>query len=106
MSKDNGGPASDRELLEMAAKAAVINKWDDGYPDWKDSGRLVTILIDGKETTGVLCYDDWVSDGDGDEFPLWLVRVPGAPYECFAAADKWRFEVIVVAQAAAIGSAM
>jgi len=28
MSKDNGGPASDRELLEMAAKAAGVElKW-------------------------------------------------------------------------------
>lgn len=30
MNKDNGGPASDRELLEMAAKAAGIarSQWD------------------------------------------------------------------------------
>ena len=30
MSKDNGGPASDRELLEMAAKAAGVDgQWSD-----------------------------------------------------------------------------
>lgn len=50
MSKDNGGPASDRELLEMAAKAADIklHRWmgdlQNRYlldPDF-DSGLAVT----------------------------------------------------------------
>lgn len=67
--------------------------WSDSWPAWGDEGKRVTILLEGKEVTGVLCYEDFCSDDDGDEWPSWLVRTPGAPDEWLTSADKWRFEV-------------
>lgn len=112
--KDNGGPASDRELLEMAAKAAHEN------------GRAVKRYV-GVDVVEVLERADgslwmpYLDDGDalrlavivgidvdqyGDRAETWKAGLDGfivEPYSCDPCAATRR---AIVRAAAAIGSAV
>ena len=74
MSKDNGGPARDRELLEMAAKAAGITSV--GY------GR--NGIATGRNGPCLIGYWNPLTD-DGDALRL-AVKL-GISIECIAAHD-------------------
>lgn len=60
MSKDNGGPASDRELLEMAAKAAGI------VGVWHDRGQCIHVT----DCAGMSDFWWRPLDDDGDALRL------------------------------------
>lgn len=50
-------------------------EWRTDSPDWKDDGKLLNLLAEsGSTITGKLCYDDFASDGEGEEYPIWNVR--------------------------------
>ena len=50
----------------------------DPYPGFRDTGETVELLDEAGAVVavGVLLYDDWDNDGEGDEWPVWLVRLP------------------------------
>lgn len=57
-----------------------MNSWvdaDDFSPDWPDHGRFVQTYIDGKIEIGILDYEDFYSDGEGGEWPVWQVVIGG-----------------------------
>lgn len=118
MGKDNGGPASDRELLEMAAKAAgIVGVWHDrgqcihvtdcaGMSDiwWRpldDDGDALRLAVKLK-------IDFYVGEDDGEAiYAGYFTR--GSTSQRFAiernCSDSATRRAIVRA-AAAIGSAM
>ena len=125
MSKDNGGPASDRELLEMAAKAAgIVGVWHDrgqcihvtdcaGMSDiwWRpltDDGDALRLAVNLGLCVQPVCSDDYdqayaaayLFDDCGREAisVREAYEVGAPPYEATRRA--------IVRAAAAIGSAM
>jgi hypothetical protein len=66
--------------------------WSDGWPDWADAGKRVTLLdADGSQLTGELEVGDFVPLDDGDEVPIFSVRTSDGVEHSFAGAEKWRF---------------
>ena len=78
MSKDNGGPASDRELLEMAAKAA-------GHTHLRYCKTHMAMVPEpeGEEALPFSVWNPLTDDGDA----LRLAVKLGISIECIAAHD-------------------
>ena len=66
-------------------------QWEDGWPDWCDDGRQVEITQDGFATQGTLTFDEWASDGEGNECPIWELKLSTGAVVSFCMHDKWRF---------------
>ena len=117
MSKDNGGPASDRELLEMAAKAA----WHTHLRYCKTHMAMVP-EPEGEEALPFSVWNPLTDDGDALRLAAKLMLNVLASTACIVAEDEngvecfeymygpedytsgWRRAI--VRAAAAIGSAM
>ena len=118
MSKDNGGPASDSELLEMAAKAAglpYVKPTDDYYGS-------MGLEAGSENTMRCVTWDPLTDDGDALRLAAKLMLNVLASAACIVAEDEngvecfeymygpedytsgWRRAI--VRAAAAIGSAM
>ena len=102
MSKDNGGPASDRELLEMAAKAAGIEcvtptmiDHDQWNPLTDDGDALRLAVIVGIDV-----------DHYFDRVETWKAGLHGFIVEAYGDDPCAATRRAIVRAAAAIGSAM
>ena len=108
MSKDNGGPASDRELLEMAAKAAGIELVT---PTMMEHGQWNPIADDGDALRlAVKLGIDIEMHGMLANFPFCCASAKNAEIQCEEEAvhgdDMVSVRRAIVRAAAAIGSAM
>lgn len=59
-----------------------MNPWIDAMDfaadcEWGDQGRFVQTYTGGKVKAGILDYEDFSSDGEGGEVPLWQVVIGG-----------------------------
>ena len=113
MSKDNGGPASDRELLEMAAKAAGIETHGAMMADWLNghSSYWNPLTDDGDALRlAVKLGIDVEMHGMMANFPFCCASAKNAEIQCEEEAvhgdDMVSVRRAIVRAAAAIGSAM
>lgn len=69
--------------------------WNDTFPDWQDAGRAIKARLkespDSSEITGVLYYDEIDRDENGDEWPVWRIRVVSGKHPWLALFDEWMF---------------
>jgi hypothetical protein len=66
--------------------------WSAPWPQWKDSGRRIAIrLKDGQEFEGELYLEDMVTDGEGEDYPVWDIRMDDGTQRTFADNKEWRF---------------
>jgi hypothetical protein len=67
--------------------------WLEAWPDWADDGRRVELVLEnGRTVDGILRIDDVVPDGEGDEYPIWIVTLDDGGKLSFAGdMRKWRF---------------
>ena len=109
MIKDNGGPASDRELLELAAKAAgyVLTNGSRGYEEFKCKGGVKwNPLTDDGDALRLAVELDISLIGD---FPQNIVVVAFDARRIIEKYDGDKYAATrraIVRAAAAIGSAM
>ena len=66
----------------------MSNKYEYIWPDWKDSGRTITVEIGGKLISGILYADDEFFTGE-DEVPIFIVKTKDNKQYPFVEADKW-----------------
>jgi hypothetical protein len=67
-------------------------EWRTDSPDWKDDGKLLNLLTEsGSTITGKLCYDDFVNDGEGGEYPIWDVRFDNGEKSSLYDFEGWSF---------------
>lgn len=116
MSKDNGGPASDRELLEMAAKAA-------GHTHLRYCKTHMAMVPEpeGEEALPFSVWNPLTDDGDalrlavvvgidvdqyGDRVETWKAGLEGFIVEPYSGDPCAATRRAIVRAAAAIGSAM
>lgn len=105
MSKDNGGPASDRELLEMAAKAIGLTLRYN-YLGWRDANQPWNPLTDDGDALRLAVKLDISLLGD---FPQNIVVVAFDARRIIEKYDGDKYAATrraIVRAAAAIGSAM
>lgn len=70
----------------------MISGWDNGWPDWRDDGRRVLVeTLGGTQIECKLTYDDFASDGEGDEWPVWFGVDDQGNKVDFVGAEHWRF---------------
>ena len=64
----------------------------DRWPDWKDTGKPVRLLMpDGREVEGILEADEFF-DGE-DEMPIFSVNRPDGSIVSFADCEKFTFDL-------------
>lgn len=66
-------------------------EWSTEYPSWGDADRKVKARSGDSELTGTLYYDDWDSDDEGNEWPLWRIRTDSGESQSLFAFDEWMF---------------
>jgi hypothetical protein len=67
-------------------------KWNDAWPGWQDTGKRVEIEHDdGSTASGKLEVDDFFSDGEGEEIPVFIIIADDGTKHSFADNDRWRF---------------
>ncbi|WP_455852703.1 hypothetical protein [Pantoea endophytica] len=67
-------------------------EWTDNLPDWQDDGKSITAISDSSEVSGVLYYDDFGSDGEGNEWPIWRIKIDSGETKSLFDFDKWKVE--------------
>lgn len=72
--------------------AKTITEWRDDCPGWGDDGKRVLVLRDdGSEFEGVLSIDDVISNGEGDEMPMFYVNLCSGEKTFLLEHEGWRF---------------
>lgn len=112
--KDNGGPASDRELLEMAAKAAGedLDWYESGgyfyrrYCNWPDDKGFFNPFNDDGEALRLAVKVGIDVDQYGDRAETWKAGLDGFIVEPYSGDPYAATRRAIVRAAAAIGSAM
>lgn len=66
--------------------------WNDEFPVWQDDGKKVTARTPTVELTGTLYYEDFDSDGEGNEWPLWRIKLENDETYSLFEFDEWMLE--------------
>lgn len=64
------------------------------WPDWSDDGRRVAVTLPtGQLATGKLAATDYIELEDGDEAPIWVVRLDHQGIDEISLVDvkDWRY---------------
>jgi hypothetical protein len=68
-----------------------MNWTSTSWPGWSDAGRLVEIeMEDGQTLQGTLEVDDFFTDGEGDEVPVFIIRTSDGAKHSFVDHKRWR----------------
>jgi hypothetical protein len=61
-------------------------------PELRDDGKRIELLAeDGHILQGTLYLDDWGTDADGDEYPIFMVKLEDESQVCPWEYNGWRF---------------
>jgi hypothetical protein len=64
----------------------------DQSPELRDDGRRIELLAaDGRILQGTLYLDDWGTNEDGDEYPIFMVTLEDERQVCPWEYKGWRF---------------
>ena len=63
------------------------------WPDWYDTGRIITMEDRHGKWTGVLIVDDVIGRGE-NEIPIFMLRLDDRTKHSFAGQDRWRFDTM------------
>ena len=64
----------------------------DQSPELRDDGRRIELLAaDGRILRGTLYVDDWGTNEDGDEYPIFMVTLENEREICPWEYKGWRF---------------
>lgn len=64
--------------------------WTDIFPSWQDDGKRIAAMSEAGQVTGILTYEELVSDGEGNEWPLWLINLDDGKIVTLIDYDKWK----------------
>lgn len=66
--------------------------WSDDFPSWQDDGRHIAAISGENQITGVLYYDDFGRDDEGNEWPIWRIRSESGETKSLFEYEKWKLE--------------
>lgn len=64
----------------------------DQSPEFRDDGKRIELLAaNGQILQGTLYLDDWGTNEDGDEYPIFMVKLEDQSQVCPWEYKGWRF---------------
>lgn len=63
--------------------------WNDEFPVWQDDGKKISVRTPTVELTGTLYYEDFDSDEEGNEWPLWRIKLQSGETHSLFEFDEW-----------------
>jgi hypothetical protein len=64
--------------------------WNDDFPSWQNDGSPIAAMSGSEKVTGILYYDDFDRDDEGNEWPLWRIRIEGGESKSLFEFEKWK----------------